>query len=113
MAYDYNWSSPGPIGPNDWATQVAQSAVQQVGEEYAERVWIGAPQYGRNWPLQAGTGWSVNAECPAGWKPKETFESGIRKTVNWYLENKTWVEGVTTGEYRQWMSDNYGKRGAS
>lgn len=72
MAYDYSWSSPGPIGPNDWATQVAQSAVQQVGEEYAERVWIGAPQYGRNWPLQAGTGWSVNAECPAGWKPKET-----------------------------------------
>lgn len=52
-------------------------------------------------------------EAELGWKPAETFETGIRKTVNWYLENRTWVEGVTTGEYRQWMSLNYGKREAS
>ena len=69
MAYDYSWSRPGPIGPNDWATLVARSAVEQVGEQYANRVWIGAPQYGRNWPLQVGTDWAVDAECPAGWKP--------------------------------------------
>lgn len=72
MAYDYSWSVPGPIGPNDWAALVAKSAVAQVGEEYADRVWIGAPQYGRNWPVTATGGWSVNAECPAGWKPKTT-----------------------------------------
>jgi spore germination protein YaaH len=72
MAYDYSWSRPGPIGPNDWATLVARSAVEQVGEQYAERVWIGAPQYGRNWPMQVGTGWAVDAECPAGWKPAST-----------------------------------------
>ncbi|MFM1966310.1 MAG: hypothetical protein RL134_2035 [Actinomycetota bacterium] len=72
MAYDYSWDVPGPIGPNDWATLVAKSAVQQVGEEYADRVWIGAPQYGRNWPVQVGTGWAVDDQCPAGWKPTTT-----------------------------------------
>lgn len=69
MAYDYSWSVPGPIGPNDWAGLVAKSAVQQIGEEYADRVFIGAPQYGRNWPVAVGSGWSVDADCPAGWKP--------------------------------------------
>ena len=72
MAYDYSWSVPGPIGPNDWARLVSQSAVQQVGEQYADRVWIGAPQYGRNWPLMSGGTWVVDDQCPTGWKPKDT-----------------------------------------
>jgi len=52
-------------------------------------------------------------EAELGWKSAESFESGIRKTVEWYLENKSWVEGVTSGEYRRWMSVNYEDRGAS
>jgi len=72
MTYDYSWSIPGPIGPNDWATLVADSAVQQIGTEYAEKVWVGAPQYGRNWPVQSGSGWMVDADCPSGWTPKRT-----------------------------------------
>jgi dTDP-glucose 4,6-dehydratase len=43
-----------------------------------------------------------------GWKPAETFESGIRKTVRWYLDNQAWVDGVTSGAYRQWVSLQYG-----
>ncbi|NNM82744.1 MAG: dTDP-glucose 4,6-dehydratase [Burkholderiales bacterium] len=43
-----------------------------------------------------------------GWKPLETFESGIRKTVQWYLENRDWVEHVTSGEYRNWIDRQYG-----
>ena len=35
-----------------------------------------------------------------GWKPKETFESGIRKTIHWYLENQTWYEKILSGNYR-------------
>jgi dTDP-glucose 4,6-dehydratase len=46
-----------------------------------------------------------------GWKPKETFESGIEKTVNWYLENQEWVSNVTSGDYRQWVSKHYANRG--
>ena len=42
-----------------------------------------------------------------GWKPEETFESGIRKTVQWYLDNQDWVNHVQTGEYQHWLNKNY------
>jgi len=42
-----------------------------------------------------------------GWQPKETFESGIRKTIGWYLENQAWIQNVTSGAYRQWMATQY------
>ncbi len=48
-----------------------------------------------------------------GWKPAETFETGIRKTVRWYLDNMAWVESVASGEYRNWVETNYLERGAS
>ncbi|MGL6044928.1 MAG: dTDP-glucose 4,6-dehydratase [Vogesella sp.] len=43
-----------------------------------------------------------------GWTPAETFDSGIRKTVQWYLDNEAWVAGVTSGSYRDWLSQQYG-----
>lgn len=43
-----------------------------------------------------------------GWKPQETFESGIRKTVEWYLSNTQWVENVKSGAYSSWLSKQYG-----
>jgi len=46
-------------------------------------------------------------ELELGWKPRETFETGIRKTILWYLENDPWIQGVTTGAYRQWMATQY------
>jgi dTDP-glucose 4,6-dehydratase len=46
-------------------------------------------------------------ERELGWKPKETFESGIRKTVRWYLENEEWVRDVNSGSYRQWIATQY------
>jgi dTDP-glucose 4,6-dehydratase len=46
-------------------------------------------------------------ERELGWRPKETFESGLRKTVRWYLENDEWVRGVTDGSYRQWIATHY------
>lgn len=45
-----------------------------------------------------------------GWKPLETFESGIRKTVQWYLDNQQWVENVKSGAYKSWIEQNYEKR---
>jgi len=47
-----------------------------------------------------------------GWKPQETFESGLRKTVEWYLQNSDWVQGVTSGEYQHWLDTNYSNRSA-
>ncbi len=46
-------------------------------------------------------------EKELGWKPAETFESGIRKTIAWYLANPDWVEHVQTGAYRQWLDKQY------
>lgn len=47
-------------------------------------------------------------ESELGWKPAETFETGIRKTVQWYLDNPQWVESVTSGAYRDWVGRQYG-----
>ena len=48
-------------------------------------------------------------ERELGWKPQETFETGIRKTVAWYLENQNWVANVTSGAYRKWVDSQYGE----
>ena len=48
-----------------------------------------------------------------GWQPAETFDTGLAKTVRWYLENPSWVEEVTSGAYRNWMDTNYARRGAA
>ena len=45
-----------------------------------------------------------------GWKPNEQFESGLRKTVRWYLDHASWVDSVRTGAYREWIEKNYSER---
>lgn len=46
-------------------------------------------------------------ERDLGWKPRETFETGIAKTVRWYLDNAEWVKGVMDGSYREWIAKQY------
>ncbi|WP_047257547.1 dTDP-glucose 4,6-dehydratase [Chromobacterium subtsugae] len=46
-------------------------------------------------------------EKELGWKPAETFETGIRKTVRWYLDNQDWVANVSSGAYREWLAKQY------
>lgn len=58
--------------------------------------------------------YAINASKLAdelGWKPHETFETGIEKTVSWYLANQDWVNNVTNGEYKNWVNKNYQERG--
>lgn len=50
-------------------------------------------------------------ERELGWRPAETFETGIRKTVQWYLDHGDWVANVQSGGYRDWLDANYGQRG--
>ena len=47
-----------------------------------------------------------------GWKPAETFETGIRKTVQWYLDHQDWVSNVQSGDYLKWVEQNYSERNA-
>jgi dTDP-glucose 4,6-dehydratase len=51
---------------------------------------------------------STKIERELGWFPKETFESGLRNTIQWYLENPDWVASVQTGAYREWVNKQYG-----
>ena len=56
--------------------------------------------------------YAINADkimTELGWRPAETFETGMRKTVAWYLEHQDWVAQVVSGEYRQWLATNYGE----
>jgi dTDP-glucose 4,6-dehydratase len=52
-------------------------------------------------------------ERELGWRPEETFETGLRKTVRWYLDHDEWVREVQSGEYQQWIDRNYSQRTAS
>jgi dTDP-glucose 4,6-dehydratase len=65
------------------------------------------PGHDRRYAIDAG-----KIERELGWRPAETFESGLRKTVRWYLDNAPWVERVQTGAYRDWLSANYDQRSA-
>ncbi|HNP27223.1 MAG TPA: dTDP-glucose 4,6-dehydratase, partial [Nitrosomonas sp.] len=49
-------------------------------------------------------------ERELGWKPGETFETGIRKTVQWYLDHQDWVTSIKTGVYREWIEKNYSEQ---
>lgn len=54
---------------------------------------------------------SSKLEAELSWRPRESFETGIRKTVQWYLQNMQWVSNVTSGAYQQWIAANYAARG--
>jgi dTDP-glucose 4,6-dehydratase len=49
-------------------------------------------------------------ERELGWKPAETFTTGLAKTVRWYLDNQAWVDEVASGDYRKWVETNYAQR---
>ena len=75
------------------------------GRSYREQIAFVAdrPGHDRRYAIDAG-----KLERELGWKPRETFESGIRKTVRWYLDNEAWVRHVTTGAYRDWAGRHVG-----
>ena len=75
------------------------------GQPYANQISFvtDRPGHDRRYAIDAR-----KIERELGWKPAETFESGIRKTVAWYLANQQWVDGVMNGSYRDWVAQQYG-----
>jgi dTDP-glucose 4,6-dehydratase len=61
------------------------------------------PGHDRRYAIDA-----TKIEHELGWRPKETFETGIRKTVRWYLDHSDWVEQIASGAYREWVQRQYG-----
>ncbi|MEW5785458.1 MAG: dTDP-glucose 4,6-dehydratase [Bacillota bacterium] len=53
---------------------------------------------------------STKIKKELGWRPRETFETGLRKTIRWYLDNQSWVRSVKTGDYQNWLEKNYDER---
>jgi dTDP-glucose 4,6-dehydratase len=74
------------------------------GKSYLEQITYVAdrPGHDRRYAIDAG-----KIERELGWKPAETFETGIRKTVLWYLDNPGWVADVQSGAYSSWVEKNY------
>jgi len=79
------------------------------GKPYADQITYvtDRPGHDRRYAIDAR-----KLERELGWKPAETFETGIRKTVAWYLDNQEWVQNVQSGSYRDWVEKNYAGRSA-
>ncbi len=77
------------------------------GKSYREQVTYvtDRPGHDRRYAIDAG-----KIESELSWKPDETFETGIRKTVQWYLDNQDWVSNVQSGSYQSWVEKNYQDR---
>ena len=76
------------------------------GTPYAKQITYvtDRPGHDRRYAIDAT---KINREL--GWKPAETFETGIRKTIEWYLTHQDWVNNVTSGDYKKWIEKNYAK----
>ena len=74
------------------------------GQSYTQQITFvkDRPGHDRRYAIDAS-----KIERELGWRPAETFDSGIRKTVQWYLDNPSWVEGVVSGAYRDWLQKQY------
>ncbi len=74
------------------------------GKSYAEQITFvkDRPGHDRRYAIDAS-----KVERELGWRPAETFDTGIKKTVQWYLDNPVWVEGVVSGSYREWLQKQY------
>jgi dTDP-glucose 4,6-dehydratase len=74
------------------------------GKTYAEQITFvkDRPGHDRRYAIDAS-----KVERELGWRPAETFNTGIKKTVQWYLNNSAWVEGVVSGSYRDWLQKQY------
>lgn len=77
------------------------------GASYADQIRFVADRPGHDRRYAVDTG---KIEKKLGWRPAESFRTGIEKTVRWYLEHRDWVDEVTSGEYRNWVSRQYGAR---
>jgi dTDP-glucose 4,6-dehydratase len=74
------------------------------GRSYREQLTFvkDRPGHDRRYAIDAG-----KIAATLGWRPAETFSSGIRRTVRWYLDHQDWVANVTSGSYRDWVAKHY------
>ncbi len=100
-------------GWNEKSNLSVVNTICSILDEHYSKLWGGfytaqitfvkdRPGHDRRYAIDA-----TKLEQELGWKPAETFETGIRKTVEWYLTNNEWTDGVLSGSYRIWAKKQY------
>ena len=99
------WNEKANIDVVKTICQILDEVKPRVdGKSYAEQITFvkDRPGHDRRYAIDAS-----KVERELGWRPAETFDTGIKKTVQWYLDNPIWVEGVESGSYRDWLQKQY------
>ncbi len=81
------------------------------GKDYTQQITFvkDRPGHDRRYAID-----SSKIEAQLGWRPSESFDSGLARTLQWYLDHEDWIRGVTSGEYQQWVDLNYaGRKGGA
>jgi dTDP-glucose 4,6-dehydratase len=106
----YNVGGNNEIRNIDVVRRICQVVGEETGvreEEFTDLITYvtDRPGHDLRYAIDASR---LRNEC--GWSPRQTFESGLRQTVRWYLSNKAWVDDVRSGDYRKWLETNYSNR---
>lgn len=107
----YNIGGHNEVKNIDVVHTICRLVAQHVGKDVADVESLityvqDRPGHDMRYAMDASR---IQEEC--GWTPKETFETGLKRTVEWYLTQHDWVDHVRSGEYRSWMEKNYATRG--
>jgi dTDP-glucose 4,6-dehydratase len=85
--------------------EVAESVLKALGKPASLIRFVkDRPGHDRRYAIDP-----VKAEAELGWRPRETWESGLAKTIRWYAENASWVERARSGAYREYYAKQYGQ----
>lgn len=94
----------------DLVNQICELLAEETGEKpeaYKQLISFVRDRPGHDYRYAIDSS-KINTDI--GWKPRESFKSGLKKTIKWYLQNQHWVESVKSGDYRKWLEHNYSKR---
>ncbi|MFK7990640.1 MAG: dTDP-glucose 4,6-dehydratase [Sandaracinaceae bacterium] len=106
----YNVGGRNEIRNVDVVDAICRVVAEETGRDVEALLGLKAfvkdrPGHDHRYAIDAG-----KIERELGWTPKETFDTGLRRTVRWYLDHPDWVDSVRSGAYRTWIEQNYGER---
>ncbi|HEY1042333.1 MAG TPA: GDP-mannose 4,6-dehydratase, partial [Telluria sp.] len=101
------WNEKANLDVVHTLCDILDQEAPKAGGSYRDQVTFVAdrPGHDRRYAIDAR-----KLERELGWRPAETFETGILKTVRWYLANQAWVQDVQSGAYKDWVAQNYANR---